>query len=54
VEYRENQITTLGQNMTICEQIKHEIAIKGMDNVIDEYQRPGYNIGQYKAPGSAE
>jgi len=25
-----------------------------MDNVIDEYQRPGYNIGQYKAPGSAE
>jgi len=54
VEYRENQITPLGQNMTICEQIKHDIGIKGINNVVDEYQRPGYNIGQYKAPGSAE
>ena len=54
VEYRENQITPVGQNMTICEQIKHDIGIKGINNVVDQYQRPGYNIGQYKAPGSAE
>lgn len=54
IEYRDNQLTTVGENMTICEQIKHEIAIKGMNNVVDEYKRPGYHIGQYKAPGSAE
>lgn len=54
IEYRENKITPVGNCMTQCEQINHEIDLKGIDNVIDEYQRPGYNIGQYKAPGSAE
>lgn len=54
VEYRENQLTNIGENMTMCEQIKHDISIKGMDNVIDQYQAEGYNIGHYKAPGSAE
>ena len=54
VEYREDQLINMGENMTICEQIKHDISIKGMDNVIDQYQAPGYNIGHYKAPGSAE
>ena len=53
-EYRDHQLTPIGQVMTICEQVKHEIDVKGMDSVIDEYQRPGYNIGDYKAPGSAE
>lgn len=54
IEYRDHQITPVGQHMTMCEQIKHEISLKGMDAVVDEYQKPGYNIGQYKAPGSAE
>jgi len=54
IEYRKNQTIPIGNTMTICEQIKHDIGIKGMNNVIDEYQTPGYNIGQYKAPGSAE
>jgi hypothetical protein len=54
IEYRNNQTIPVGNTMTICEQIKHDIDIKGINNVVDEYQTPGYNIGQYKAPGSAE
>jgi len=54
IEYRENQITPLGEHMTMCEQVHHDILVKGIDAVVDEYQAPGYNVGQYKAPGSAE
>lgn len=54
IEYRENKLTNLGETMTICEQIKHDVTVKGMQNVIDEYQAPGYNIAHYKAPGSTE
>lgn len=54
IEYREGQITPIGQTMTMCEQVHHDINIKGLDVVVDEYQSQGYNVGQYKAPGSAE
>ena len=54
VEYRQGQLINVGDTMTKCEQIKHDVIIKGMDSVIDEYQAEGYNIGHYKAPGSAE
>lgn len=54
LEYRANQITPINKCMTQCEQIKHDTELHGMDYVIDTYQRPGYNIGQYKAPGSTE
>jgi hypothetical protein len=54
IEYRDNQITPVDQNMTKCEQIKHDIALKGIQNVIDTYTMPGYTISKYKAPGSTE
>lgn len=54
IEYRENQTTPKEQYMTKCEQIKHDISVKGIDIVIDEYTSPGYSIGKYKAPGSTE
>lgn len=54
IEYRDNQITPKGQFMTKCEQIKHDITVKGIDGVVDEYTSPGYSIGKYKAPGSTE
>lgn len=54
IEYRDYQLTELGQPMTQCEQIKHDIAIKGMDVVLDEYQTPGYDIAHYKAPGATD
>lgn len=54
IEYRENQITPLGKYMTKCEQIHHDIGVKGLNGVVDEYKLPGYSIGQYKAPGSTE
>jgi hypothetical protein len=54
IEYRENQVTPYGHYMTKCEQVNHDIAIKGVKTVVDEYTRPGYSIGQYKAPGSVE
>lgn len=54
LEYRDNQLCKPGFYMTQCEQIKHEIELKGMKNVVDEYTKPGYSVGKYKAPGSVE
>jgi hypothetical protein len=54
VEYRDNQITTKNCIMTKCEQIKHDIDIKGIDAVVDEYTFPGYTVSAYKAPGTIE
>lgn len=54
LEYRDNQICQQGNYMTKCEQIKHEIELKGMKAVVDEYTSPGYTVGKYKAPGSVE
>jgi hypothetical protein len=54
IEYRDHQICKVDTYMTKCEQIKHDIGIKGIDTVIDEYTVPGYTVGKYKAPGSAE
>lgn len=53
IEYRDSKITPKGQIMTKCEQIHHDIDIKGFDTVVDEYTKEGYTVGQYKAPGSA-
>lgn len=54
VEYRDNQLVAKDQTMTKCEQIKHDIAIKGMDVVVEEYTMPNFSVGHYKAPGSTE
>lgn len=54
IEYRDNQVCDNGSFMTKCEQIKHDIDLMGMDRVVDQYSVPGYTIGKYKAPGSAE
>lgn len=51
-EYRDGQLCSKDSNMTKCEQIKHDIEMKGMDTVIDEYSAKGHNIGNYKAPGT--
>lgn len=53
-EYRDNQLFVIGQNMTKCEQVKHDIELKGINSVVDEYTIPGYTVGKYKAPGSVE
>ena len=54
LEYRDNQITKVDNNMTKCEQVKHDINLLGIDNVVDKYTVPGYSVGSYKAPGSTE
>lgn len=54
VEYRDGQVCGKDKTMTKCEQVKHDIELKGMKNVVDEYTVPGYTVGKYKAPGSAE
>lgn len=53
IEYRDHQVTPKDKVMTKCEQIKHDIELKGMKNVVDEYTAPGYSVGYYKPPGSA-
>lgn len=54
VEYRDNQVCDKGNNMTMCEQIKHDIELHGIKNVVDNYTQAGYSVGKYKAPGSIE
>lgn len=54
VEYRENQTCQMGNTMTKCEQIKHDVDLKGIKLVVDEYTAQGYSVGKYKAPGSTE
>lgn len=54
IEYRDNQIVKKDNPMTKCEQIKHDIEIKGMDDVIKTYKNPNHCFGKYKAPGSTE
>lgn len=54
IEYRDGETSQKGSFMTKCEQVHHDILLKGMKNVVDEYTMPGYNVGHYKAPGSTE
>jgi hypothetical protein len=54
LEYRDGQACAQGSPMTKCEQIKHDIEIKGMNQVLNEYKNPKHSFGKYKAPGSAE
>ncbi len=54
VEYRDGQVCSVNTPMTKCEQVAHDISVKGYKNTVDEYTVPGYNIGHYKAPGSTE
>ena len=53
-EYRENQTCNIGDIMTKCEQVAHDISLKGYQNTVDEYTTPGYNVGYYKPPGGTE
>jgi len=54
IEYRDNQVCSKGSHMTMCEQVKHDIELNGMKNVVDKYTVSGYSVGKYKAPGSTE
>jgi hypothetical protein len=52
LEYRDGQVCRQGDFMTKCEQVKHEIQLKGIDQVTKEYKHTNHKFGQYKAPGS--
>ncbi len=54
IEYRDNQVCSVGTTMTKCEQIKHDIELHGMDLVVNLYKHPNHTFGKYKAPGSTE
>lgn len=54
IEYRDNQVCSKGNYMTMCEQIKHDTELNGIKNVVDNYTAIGYSVGKYKAPGSTE
>lgn len=53
-EYRDGMVCNVGDKMTKCEQVAHDIGLKGYQETVDEYTTPGYNVGHYKAPGSTE
>jgi hypothetical protein len=52
-EYRDGQPTMKNHTMTKCEQIKHDVDLKGIEVVTQEYKHPLHTIGFYKAPGEA-
>ena len=52
VEYREDQLTPVGEVMTMCEQVKHDTRMHGIKEAVKVYQVDGYNVGKYRAPGS--
>jgi hypothetical protein len=54
IEYRDNQHCKKDSIMTKCEQVKHDIELKGMNEVIKEYRYHNHSFGKYKAPGSTE
>lgn len=54
LEYRDGQVCKKDAPMTKCEQIKHDIELKGIDKVVEQYKSPNHSFGKYKAPGSTE
>lgn len=54
IEYRENQVCKTDTVMTKCEQVKHDIEIKGMNNVVEEYKNKHHTFGHYQAPGQTD
>jgi len=53
-EYRDGQRTNAGYNMSMCEQVKHELDLYGIDTVTNIYKHPNHKFGKYQAPGSTE
>jgi hypothetical protein len=51
-EYRDDQTCSNGSMMTKCEQVKHDIELYGINNVVDVYKHSGHTFGKYKAPGT--
>jgi hypothetical protein len=51
-EYRDGQVCRVGQKMTKCEQIKHDLDLYGIDTTMELYKHPNHSFGSYKAPGS--
>jgi hypothetical protein len=54
IEYRDGQTCNKNTYMTKCEQIKHDVEISGIDQVIADYKNSQHSFGKYKAPGSVE
>jgi len=54
IEYRDGQVCSPNTFMTKCEQIKHDIELHGIDDVVKQYKNPHHSFGKYKAPGSVE
>lgn len=52
LEYRDGSFIPKGSALTKCEQIKHDIDLKGMDQVIAEYKKDNHSFSNYKAPGT--
>ena len=51
-EYRDGQVCRVGQTMTKCEQIKHDLDLYGIDTTMGLYKNKNHSFGSYKAPGS--
>ena len=54
IEKRPHQITPVGEPMTKCEQVKYCIEKRGMDSVVKNMSKEGFDIDYYKAPGEVQ
>lgn len=52
IEYRDNQVCKEGSFMTKCEQIRHDVDLHSISNVVKSYKHSNHSFGSYKAPGS--
>jgi hypothetical protein len=52
-EYRLGQTCSVGNVMTKCEQVKHDIDMHGMNEVLKSYKNKQHSFGFYKSPGEA-
>jgi len=53
-EYRDGHTCKVGSHMTKCEQVKHDLELYGIDQVVGLYKNTNHSFGKYKAPGSTE
>ena len=51
IVFRNGQVCSKGQTMTMCEQMNFELYKKGMDKTVKEYKAPDHKIDFYQNPG---
>jgi hypothetical protein len=52
VEFRSGKFAKKGEKMKMCDQLDLEFGRKGCERTLQEYSKPGFDLGYYHDPGS--